>query len=130
VNISSRVEGLTKEYGVEIVVSDTTAQAAKGMAFLELDSIRVKGRRGVTTLFALDATERDAEFDRLVAAHGAMLAAYRAGRKDEAALALERAEPAYGRRYVGLYRLYRTRIADMPEVVPEGWDGVTTLDHK
>jgi hypothetical protein len=90
----------------------------------------VKGRRGITTLFALDATERDARFERLAAAHGAMLAAYRAGRKEEAALALERAEPAYGRRYVGLFRLYRTRIEAMPEIAQEGWDGVTTLDHK
>jgi len=40
----------TKLYGVEIVVTADTAAAANGLAFLELESVRVKGRQAAITL--------------------------------------------------------------------------------
>ena len=52
VNLASRLEGQAKFYGCPIVVGETTA-SAEGMAFLELDLIRVKGKTEPARVFAL-----------------------------------------------------------------------------
>jgi adenylate cyclase len=54
VNLGSRLEALTKEYGVGILVGESTARAA-GDAFLfrEIDLVRVKGRAGAAPVFEL-----------------------------------------------------------------------------
>ncbi len=44
VNLGSRLEGLTVQYGVGIVVSESTVAAAPGFTFRELDRVRVRGR--------------------------------------------------------------------------------------
>ena len=46
VNLSSRLEGLNKDYGTNIIVNESTYEAAKesGLLFRELDLIRVKGK--------------------------------------------------------------------------------------
>jgi adenylate cyclase len=130
VNVASRVEGLTKLYGVDIVVTDATAAAASGLGFLELDRVRVKGRQGVTTLYALHGVGQDDVLSRLQADHAELLKAYRRGDRKSSLAILQDAEEAYGERYAGLRRHYLTRVAAMPESPPPGWDGVNTLDHK
>jgi adenylate cyclase len=54
VNLGSRLEALTKDYGVGILVGEATARAA-GDAFLfrEIDLVRVKGRAGAAPVFEL-----------------------------------------------------------------------------
>src|SRR5690606_26456299 len=45
VNLASRLEGLTKEYGVPIIVGEATRQlTARDFVFRELDRVRVKGK--------------------------------------------------------------------------------------
>jgi adenylate cyclase len=45
VNLASRLEGLTKVYGVKILVSQfTREQTGQGFTFREIDLVRVKGR--------------------------------------------------------------------------------------
>ncbi len=44
VNLASRLEGLTKEYGVEIIASEETAKDAKDFTFRKLDAVKVKGK--------------------------------------------------------------------------------------
>ena len=44
VNIASRLEGLTKEYGVGILVSENIVNAAQGFVYREVDLVAVKGR--------------------------------------------------------------------------------------
>ena len=51
VNLGSRLEGLSKVYGVEIVVSETTRQQATGFVWQEIDKVRVKGREQAVTIF-------------------------------------------------------------------------------
>lgn len=52
VNLSSRLEGLNKEYGTHIIVNESTYEAAKdaGFLFRELDLIRVKGKLQPVTI--------------------------------------------------------------------------------
>ena len=55
VNLSSRLEGLNKDYGTHILVNETTYAAAKdeGFVFRELDLIRVKGKLQPVTIYEL-----------------------------------------------------------------------------
>jgi adenylate cyclase len=51
VNLGSRLEGLTKEYGVTTIVSETTRDAVPGFLFRELDRVRVKGKERPVAIF-------------------------------------------------------------------------------
>jgi adenylate cyclase len=54
VNLASRLEALTKEYGVGILVGEATAKAAgDGFVFREIDLVRVKGRAMAAPVFEL-----------------------------------------------------------------------------
>jgi len=55
VNLSSRLEGLNKEYGTHVIVNESTYEAVKdaGFLFRELDLIRVKGKLQPVTIYEL-----------------------------------------------------------------------------
>ena len=54
VNLASRLESLTKQYGVELLVSDTVAAAAEGaFRFRIIDTVRVVGRQAPVTIFTV-----------------------------------------------------------------------------
>lgn len=131
VNLAARLEGITKVYGVGIVVGAATRAAAPAFLYRELDLVRVKGKREPVAIFeplgqagAVDAATQ-AELARWQEA----LALVRAQRWDAADAALQSlAASAPERR---LYALYRERIA-VYRTQPPGpdWDGVTTFVTK
>lgn len=51
VNLGSRLEGITKVYGVAFIVSETTAAEAPEFFYRELDRVRVKGKAEPVTIF-------------------------------------------------------------------------------
>jgi adenylate cyclase len=54
VNLSSRLEGVTKEYGCDIVLSEFTYNLCKDRIWVrELDRIQVKGKRNAVNLYEL-----------------------------------------------------------------------------
>ncbi len=54
VNLASRLEGLTKEYGAQILLGEATARAAgAGFVTRELDVVRVSGRATAAPVFEL-----------------------------------------------------------------------------
>jgi adenylate cyclase len=61
VNVASRVEGLTKEYDVDVLISQTTwellAEPRRGR---ELGSATIRGRKEPVVLYTLDASSADA----------------------------------------------------------------------
>jgi adenylate cyclase len=61
VNLSSRLEGLNKDYGTHIIVNETTYQAAKndGFVFRELDLMRVRGKLQPVTIYQLMGRQED-----------------------------------------------------------------------
>lgn len=67
VNLASRLEGLTKYYGVPVVVSDETRRAASGFDYRFLDRVRVKGKREVVDVWQ-PLGESPAQDSRTVAA--------------------------------------------------------------
>lgn len=44
VNLGSRLEGITKQYGVQIIVSESTKSVVDDIVYRELDEVRVKGK--------------------------------------------------------------------------------------
>jgi len=54
VNLASRLEGLTKQYGVPVIIGDKTAQAVQArFAVLEIDHMQVKGKRELERIFTI-----------------------------------------------------------------------------
>ena len=51
VNLASRLESATKEFGVPIIVSEATRQQAPGYQYKELDIIQVKGKSQSVRIF-------------------------------------------------------------------------------
>lgn len=131
VNLGSRLEGITKVYGVGIAVGETTRAAATAFAYRELDRVRVKGKNVPVAIFEpLDkAGALDAALVAELAAWDAALAQVRARQWDgaqEAVAALARVHPDSV-----LYQLYLARLAQwrMDPPGPE-WDGATSFDTK
>ncbi|MFQ6017998.1 MAG: CHASE2 domain-containing protein [Kiloniellaceae bacterium] len=127
VNLASRLEGQTKNYGVGIIISETTRALAPDFAALELDLIAVKGKREAVKIYGLlgDAETADsAKFGDLAERHERMLTAYRAQRWQEARDLLEDCA-ILDHSLDKLYDVYRDRIGHY-ELEPPGrnWDGV------
>jgi adenylate cyclase len=96
VNVASRLEGLSKVYGMTIVIGETTADQVPAPK-LELDLIKVKGRTAPSRLYTLAAAlGEQGAVERLAPLHAAMIADYRAQAWDaaEAKLAELRAASA------------------------------------
>lgn len=129
VNLASRVEQLTKTFKVQILVTEATRAAAPHFAFLEIEKVRVKGRQGATTLYALHHPQIDDAFLELKHRHAEMLEAYR--RQDAAAMrgALERSAALYKPAYEGLFDYYLAQ-SEWLRGRTGPWDGVLSLDQK
>ena len=131
VNLGSRLEGITKVYGVGIAVGDATRRAAPAYAYRELDSVRVKGKNEPVPIFepiALESELDDAERAALRKWHEA-LALVRSQKWDEAQRQIGGLAVAHPD--CGLYQLYLQRIAYFRDHPPGAdWDGVTTFETK
>ena len=124
VNLASRLEGLNKVYGTDILVSESTrSQAGDGFVFREVDLVRVKGKNKPVAVYQLMTQEvlfrqafddalalyRDGEF----AEAGALFAEIARGNDDEVS---------------GIYRKRCLEFIDAPP--PEHWDGVYVAQVK
>jgi adenylate cyclase len=122
VNTASRLEGLTKTYGVELIIGEETA-ARLDDDLIELDLVAVKGKSQALHIFTLPPQPIEAvEFG---ARHAALLAAYR--RRDwEAALGLLSDDTLSAEGEMArFYALFRERIGQLrTEGLPADWDGV------
>jgi adenylate cyclase len=133
VNLAARLEAQTRTYGVEVIVSETTRDAAPGFAFLELDLIAVKGKTEAVRIFALLGTEAAAQspaFQQLTEAQGQFLAAYRAQQWGKARELIKACRPLWDG--LGeLYDLYARRITIFEDDPPGAdWNGVYVAHSK
>ena len=128
VNIASRLEGLSRAYGVDLVIGEGAAAQAPEMALLEIDQVRVKGRTTPLRIFTAlgDKEVRDAAwFQTLAGQHATLIAAYRGQLWPEATRALATCRAAADSRLGAFYDLYERRISDYAAAPPPaGWDGV------
>jgi adenylate cyclase len=130
VNLGSRLEGITKQYGVGILVTQTTVEADPVHAYMKVDDVRVKGKETPVAIYEplgpkdgiADAVRQDAaDFETA-------FARYQAQDWDAAEAALRALN---ARRARTLYDIYLARIAHFREVPPPAdWDGVYVYTTK
>jgi adenylate cyclase len=131
VNLAARLEGLTRHYGVDVLVHAATREAAREFVYREVDRVRVKGKGEPAAIFeplGLEAEIGKARQEELKI-WGQALKAYRAQAWEQAELMLFNLQ----RLYPGtpLYSFYADRVARYRQRLPEpDWDGVTSFESK
>jgi adenylate cyclase len=131
VNLGSRLEGITRIYGVGILVSESTQAATSGIVYREIDIVRVKGKENPVCIYEPIALEGALTSDTRASLDKwhAVLKDYRSQAWQEAEdglIQLQATEPN-----CKLYALYRARIAQWRTTPPPAnWDGVTQFDTK
>src|SRR5882724_8886137 len=133
VNLSSRLEGLNKDYGTHILVNETTYLAARnsGFIFRELDLIRVKGKLQPVVIYELVAFSCDltAEMQTLLDRFCEARELYRQRRWLEAQTAFQSILDQWPND--GPARAYWKRCQEYLFDEPStNWDGVFTMTHK
>ncbi len=132
VNLASRLEGITKEYGADIIVGEETMKAAPEVIFRELDRVRVKGKENAVTIYQPIGlrSEVSAETVKRLEAFQEALATYRRQEWDKAeALLLKLKESSYAGNK--LYELFLSRIPILREKnLGPDWDGAFTFETK
>lgn len=129
VNLASRIETLTKQYGVRIAIGEELARELTDFATVELDCVRVAGRERparVHVLIGDEETAQIADFIAFRAEHERILADYYARRWDEAARRIvDSSDRAARYGLARLYSHYAARVADFAiNPPPNDWDGV------
>ncbi|MDI1302236.1 MAG: adenylate/guanylate cyclase domain-containing protein [bacterium] len=130
VNLGARLESLSKNYGVTIVVSESVRSAVPDFAYRSLDCVRVKGKQEPVRIYeplglqdALSTASREQ-----LARWESAISAYCQQHWDEAENALRALVNSDDH---PLYRLYLERIAQFRETPPPAdWDGVYTYTSK
>ena len=131
VNLASRLEGLTKEYGADIIVGEGTKQAVPDVVFRELDRVRVKGKEVAVAIFepvGLAAAVEQAVLNQIETFHEA-LRHYRKQDWDQADMHLEKLLAMVPQ--ARLYQLFLERTAFLRANPPGAdWDGAYTFETK
>jgi adenylate cyclase len=131
VNLGSRLEGLSKIYGVDIVVSETTRKGTKEFVWQELDRVKVKGKEQAVTIYwpAAPTAQADARLQDELKLWQSFLKSYRAQDWDQCDVTMLNLTRANPKKY--LYQLYAERVTSM-KMLPfdPSWDGATQFDSK
>lgn len=138
VDLASRLEGMSKYYGVDIIISERTHGRADDIAAILLDVIRVKGKQEKVRIYAVlaDASlNQNERFQDLLAANQSMLEAY--WQRDWLVALAHLTEcqaittdiPLH--QLDRLYALYAERIETYTNTPPaDDWDGAFHADFK
>lgn len=127
VNLGARLEGLTKNYGVDIIVNETTKEAVPEYIYRKLDKVRVKGKNEPVTIYEPVALlgeispEEEIELDE----YGKALKYYYSQDWVRAKSKFNLLKESYSERKI--YDIYLERIENYFNDAPsEPWDGVFT----
>ena len=131
VNLGSRLEGLSKIYGVDTVVSESARKLAPAFGWQELDRVRVKGKeQAVAIYWPVAPTNRiGADTESELKTWASFLRAYRAQDWEQCDLLMMNLLRMNAKKY--LYHLYSDRVASM-RLLPFDleWDGATNFETK
>lgn len=131
VNLASRLEGITKEYGADIVVGEDTMKAVPDVLFRELDRVRVKGKKNAVTIYQPIGPRSEigeGTIKRLEHFNAALML-YRKQAWDEAEAALRHLKVTSPDNK--LYDLFLDRIPVLRQKdLGADWDGAFTFETK
>ena len=131
VNLGSRLEGLCKTYGVDMVVSESTRKLVSDVGWQELDTVKVKGKDKMVAIFTPMAPL--IEFNENMIAElrswDLALAAYRSQDWEQFDAQMGNLRQLSPDKY--LYQLYAERVASL-RLLPFNaeWDGSTSFQSK
>lgn len=131
VNLGSRLESLTKQYGIFTQISEYTLAQVPGLIAREVDLVKVKGKDQPVRTFEPLGFDGDVDQQTLdiLARYTAALALYRAARFAEAKAEFQALAELEPNRM--LYKIYLDRIAHYEvEPPPADWDGSYTAKEK
>ncbi|MDZ7910106.1 MAG: adenylate/guanylate cyclase domain-containing protein [Gemmobacter sp.] len=131
VNLGSRLESLSRRYGVDIVASEATRRQAPGFVWQELDLVRVKGKAQAVAIHAplgeADAIDPATELE--LKQWQLALKAWRTRDWDACEAHLGELQRRNAKKV--LYRIYAERVGSMRLAPPPpDWDGSITFDTK
>lgn len=133
VNLASRLEGQSKEYGVRIVLGHNTVQGIDDEFFiLELDTIAVKGKKeGVRIYTCLGYNSKLSEYKKSQAKHAHFLSDYRAKRFDSCVRSIETLRNSFAGNMSDYYAMMLKRCEYFIKNPPgKDWDGVYRAQSK
>jgi adenylate cyclase len=135
VNLASRLEGLNKEYGTRIIISESTRAAldGNGMLFRELDLIQVKGRLLPVTIYEVLPADIRTDAGREYAELAELFGRGREAYKQRHWSIARRIFDDVLRRWPndGPARVFLARSEEyLTEEPPADWDGVYVMKHK
>jgi adenylate cyclase len=131
VNLGSRLEGITKQYGVGILIGEGTRKAIKDIVCREVDRVQVKGKEEPIVIYEPVGLEGEVgkAVQEEIKLWNQALRHYRAQEWDQAEvmlLNLSRMAPDRA-----LYGKYMERVAHLRKEPPEsGWKGVWKFETK
>ena len=125
VNLASRLEGLTKFYGVDLVVGPRTRALAADFVYRRLDRVRVKGKHEAVEVYTpvCRPAQLSEQLRTELAAHEQALEHFWQREWDQAHALFDGLHVAYPQ--TTLYALYLERIEQLRRrALPDDWDGV------
>lgn len=125
VNLGSRLEGLTKQYGVGLIISETTRAAVADILCRELDKVKVKGKDIPVTIYEPlgIAEELSNKEKQELEQYKLMLALYHKQHWNEAEQLLLELQIIFPEKMI--YKIYLERIEHFKHHPPgEQWDGI------
>ena len=131
VNLSSRLEGITKEYHVQCVVSESTYLATKDrFIYREIDRIRVKGKTVPVTIYELlDWARNESLYTERIVRFSEALTAYRRQQWHEAIELFSSIQEKFPDD--GPSATFIDRSQELMEAPPQReWDGVYEMKTK
>ncbi|MBF0204832.1 MAG: adenylate/guanylate cyclase domain-containing protein, partial [Desulfamplus sp.] len=139
VNLASRLEGVTKAYGVQIIISEQTRNDLNDDKFLfrELDFIKVKGKAKAIRIYEVISVQPASELDKtcvewFVQGLDAYREAYKENRWDDAislfkkALEYKKDDPP-SKLFIDRCKMFKQ---NPPVEDGEEWDGVWVMSTK
>jgi adenylate cyclase len=135
VNLASRLEGQSKNYGVLIVLGPETAARLDNEFFtIELDCIAVKGKKegvNIFTVFRNPSADQAEEWTASREMHDLMLQCYREQKWASAIKLVEDLQGSFDGKMAHYYELWLERIEEMRNAnLSEDWDGVFRATSK
>jgi adenylate cyclase len=131
VNLGSRLEGINKEYGSNIIISEFTYNVVQeSMSCRELDLVRVKGKNKPVKIFELLGEKKDeVNWKDLIVSFEKGLMLYREAKWDEAIALFKQVLTIRADDFAAsMYILRCKSLKEQPP--PQPWDGVFTMTKK
>ncbi|MBO3460532.1 GAF domain-containing protein [Aetokthonos hydrillicola Thurmond2011] len=133
VNLSSRLEGVTKEYGCDIILSEFTYQLCSDRIWArELDKIRVKGKHQAVNIYELISdrnTSLNTTTQEFLSLYEAGRTAYLARNFQEAIIHFQAAKNIRPKDQAVNIHLERA-MNYLQQPPPDSWQGISTIITK